>query len=220
MGKWLNGYGSQDAHGEVPKGFDIWRALLDVSAYDYHNFVMNSNGKIRACGDADFARKLVEFSEIQVTPPAGKGVRRHPGEAAARSSGRAPTPTGAPRTRGLLLRRHRPDHQQAGEAAGKSKNPFFIWWSPAAPHREDVAVTLMGRPGPDPRPPARYDALSKSFKLPQPPSFNETDIERQALDPDEQGPADDARRRSTSSSSTTRGGSGRCAPSTTTSASS
>ena len=41
IGKWLNGYGARDAHGEVPKGFDIWRGLLDVSAYDYFNFVMN-----------------------------------------------------------------------------------------------------------------------------------------------------------------------------------
>ena len=24
IGKWLNGYGARDAHGEVPKGFDIW----------------------------------------------------------------------------------------------------------------------------------------------------------------------------------------------------
>ena len=41
IGKWLNGYGARDAHGEVPNGFDIWRGLLDVSAYDYFNFVMN-----------------------------------------------------------------------------------------------------------------------------------------------------------------------------------
>ena len=25
IGKWLNGYGARDAHGEVPAGFDIWR---------------------------------------------------------------------------------------------------------------------------------------------------------------------------------------------------
>src|SRR3954454_10954082 len=43
IGKWLNGYGAVDAHGEVPKGFDIWRGLLDVSAYDYFNFEMNRN---------------------------------------------------------------------------------------------------------------------------------------------------------------------------------
>jgi arylsulfatase A-like enzyme len=62
---------------------------------------------------------------------------------------------------------------------GKSKRPFFIWWAPAAPHREDVANTLMGRPGPDPRPAPRYAQQVSDyseFALPRPPSFNEADI--------------------------------------------
>ena len=67
IGKWLNGYGARDAHGEVPAGFDIWRGLLDVSAYDYFNFVMNQDGRLRTWGDAEFARKLVEFAKIEVT---------------------------------------------------------------------------------------------------------------------------------------------------------
>jgi hypothetical protein len=50
----------------VPKGFDIWRGLLDVSAYDYANFVMNIDGRLKAWGDKEFARKLVEFAIIQV----------------------------------------------------------------------------------------------------------------------------------------------------------
>jgi N-acetylglucosamine-6-sulfatase len=57
-----------------------------------------------------------------------------------------------------------------------SKKPFFIWWSPAAPHREDVATTLMGRPGRDPRPAPRHAAKSSRYKLPRPPSFNEADF--------------------------------------------
>ncbi len=56
-----------DAHGEVPAGFDIWRGLLDVSAYDYYNFVMNHDGQLRSLGDPEFARNLVEFAQIQVT---------------------------------------------------------------------------------------------------------------------------------------------------------
>src|SRR3954454_21713264 len=71
VGKWLNGYGARDAHGEVPAGFDTWRGLLDVSAYDYYNFVMNQNGKLKTWGDADFARKLVKFAKIEVTPNPG-----------------------------------------------------------------------------------------------------------------------------------------------------
>jgi N-acetylglucosamine-6-sulfatase len=71
IGKWLNGYGARDAHGEVPRGFDVWRGLLDVSAYDYYNFIMNRNGKLRAWGDANFAHKLVEFANIEVIPNPG-----------------------------------------------------------------------------------------------------------------------------------------------------
>jgi arylsulfatase A-like enzyme len=61
-------------------------------------------------------------------------------------------------------------------AEKKSKKPFFIWWAPAAPHREDVATTLMGRPGRDPRPAPRYAGKSASFTLPLPRSFNEADL--------------------------------------------
>jgi arylsulfatase A-like enzyme len=57
---------------------------------------------------------------------------------------------------------------------GKRK-PFFIWWAPAAPHREDVATTILGRPGADPRPAPRHEAFSKTLELPRPPSFNHSD---------------------------------------------
>jgi arylsulfatase A-like enzyme len=59
---------------------------------------------------------------------------------------------------------------------GKSKKPFFIWWAPAAPHREDVSTALLGRPGRDPRPAPRYEAKSARYRLPRPPSFNEADF--------------------------------------------
>ena len=57
-----------------------------------------------------------------------------------------------------------------------SKDPFFVWWSVAAPHREDVATTLLGRAGPDPAPPERYADEVGDYDLPMPPSFNEADI--------------------------------------------
>src|SRR3954465_5530437 len=68
IGKWLNGYGARDAHGEIPRGFDTWRGLLDVSAYDYFNFVMNQDGRLKTWGNAEFARNLVRFANIEVTP--------------------------------------------------------------------------------------------------------------------------------------------------------
>ena len=96
VGKWLNGYGARDAHGEVPAGFDTWRGLLDVSAYDYHNFVMNKDGKLKSWGDPDFARKLVEFGKSRC--PRTPAACRPSSRSATRSSARRPTTTGAPRT--------------------------------------------------------------------------------------------------------------------------
>jgi N-acetylglucosamine-6-sulfatase len=175
IGKWLNGYGALDAHGEVPLGFDIWRGLLDVSAYDYFNFVMNRDGKLKTWGDAVFARGLVKFANIEVTPnPSGlQGVFAKLKEVFGdppytywgthKAKNYSPDVTGKV-TEGLVR-----DEQ-------RSKKPFFIWWAPAAPHREDVATTLMGRPGRDPRPAPRYAAKSSRFKLPRGKSFNEADF--------------------------------------------
>jgi N-acetylglucosamine-6-sulfatase len=175
VGKWLNGYGAKNAHGEVPRGFDIWRGLLDVSAYDYYNFVMNINGRLKSWGDGKFARKLVKFAKIETEPGPhtvgdviarleqvfGPGPYEYWGKE--RTKDYSPDVTGRV-TNGLV------------RAQRRAKRPFFIWWAPAAPHREDVSTTLMGRPGPDPRPPHRYEQLSTTFDLPQPPSFNEADL--------------------------------------------
>jgi N-acetylglucosamine-6-sulfatase len=176
VGKMLNGYGALDGRGEIPPGFDKWHALLDVSAYDYYNFVMNSNGRLRTWGDPDFARKLVAFGNIQVVPPDTKsaadvlakltevmGPAPYSYWGARNPDQYSPDVTG--KITESLIRRQK-----------RAKRPFFIWWAPASPHREDVATTLMGRPGQDPRPPERYEQLSKSFQLPRPPSFNEADL--------------------------------------------
>src|SRR5436305_10078577 len=64
IGKWLNGYGARDAHGEVPAGFNIWRGLLDVSAYDYFNYVMNRNGKLMTWGVGVLAHGPVTFANL------------------------------------------------------------------------------------------------------------------------------------------------------------
>jgi arylsulfatase A-like enzyme len=175
IGKWLNGYGAQDAHGEVPVGFDMWHGLLDVSAYDYYNFVMNSDGALKTWGDADFARKLVEFAKIEVTPNPGgvTGILNKLTEV----FGPAPyTYFGAQNPAD-----YSPDvtggvTEELVRAERRSKQPFFIWWTPAAPHREDVATTLMRRPGADPRPAPRHEAAAKRLRLPRPASFNEADL--------------------------------------------
>jgi arylsulfatase A-like enzyme len=175
IGKWLNGYGALDAHGEVPHGFNIWRGLLDVSAYDYFNFVMNMNGKLKSWGDGDFARKLVEFANIEVTPnPRGvQGVvdklQEIFGPAPYSYWGTQKAKNYSPDVTGK-------ETEKLVGAEKHAKKPFFIWWAPAAPHREDVATTLMGRPGRDPRPAPRYAKKSSSYKLPRPRNFNEADF--------------------------------------------
>lgn len=175
IGKWLNGYGAVDAHGEIPAGFDIWRGLLDVSAYDYFNFVMNKDGKLKTWGDSEFARGLVEFANIEVTP----GVQTLASVFAKLEEVFGPRPYSywgeenekdySPDVTGKVT-------ENLVRAERGSKKPFFIWWSPAAPHREDVSTTLMGRPGPDPRPAPRFEDESAQLTLPRPPSFNEADI--------------------------------------------
>ena len=188
IGKWLNGYGAVDAHGEVPKGFDIWRGLLDVSAYDYYNFVMNRNGKLKTWGDAVFARGLVEFANIEVTPNPG-GL---PGVVAKLKDvfgdppytywGTENPKDYSPDVTGTIT-------EQLVGAERSARKPFFIWWAPAAPHREDVATTLMGRPGRDPRPAPRYASRSSRFKLPRPKSFNEADVSDKSSNTRDHAPA-------------------------------
>jgi arylsulfatase A-like enzyme len=136
---------------------------------------MNRDGKLRSWGDASFARKLVKFAKIEVIPNPG-GLA---GVLAQRDKYFGPPPysywgTHKPRD-------YSPDvtgriTEQLVRAERRALKPFFIWWAPAAPHREDVATTLMGRPGPDPRPAPRHAQQSESYVLPEPPSFNEPDI--------------------------------------------
>ncbi len=174
VGKWLNGYGALDAHGEVPKGFDIWRGLLDVSAYDYFNFVMNIDGKLKTWGDAEFAMNLVKFAIVEVDnePDTIASIFAKLEELFGPRPysywGTEVTKDYSPDVTGKIT-------EDLVRAERKSDDPFFIWWTPAAPHREDVATTLMGRPGPDPRPAPRHAEKSKTYTLPQPPNFNEAD---------------------------------------------
>ncbi len=176
FGKWLNGYGAMDAHGEIPVGFDIWGGLLDPSAYDYFNFEMNLNGELRTWGDATFAKQLVQFGNVQVKPvyprPSLSDVINlahsifTPGD-----FGTTVTPTSpySPDVTGKMT-------ESLVKDQAKSKKPFFIWWAPASAHREDVATSFLGRPGQDPRPSPKYEAKSKTFTLPTPPSFDDANV--------------------------------------------
>jgi N-acetylglucosamine-6-sulfatase len=179
IGKWLNGYGALDAHGEVPKGFDIWRGLLDAAAYDYYNYVMNKDGKLKIWGDSAFAMGLVRFANIEVTPH--EHTLATVFAALAEQFGPAPYEYWGAENE----KEYQPDvtgkiTKRIVRGQAKSRKPFFVWWTPVAPHREDVATTLMGRPGADPRPAPRYADEAAEAKLPQPPNFNEADLSDKA----------------------------------------
>ncbi len=219
IGKWLNGYGARDAHGEVPKGFDIWRGLLDVSAYDYFNFVMNRNGRLKAWGDGDFARKLVRFAKIEVIPDPGglAGVLK---QAERRLRAPALQLLGDAEGGGLLARRDRPDHRgprPAREAVEEAV--LHLVGAGGAPsrgrgHHPHAAAGTRPAPGASPR--SQEQALQAAAAA---------ELQRgrplgQAVEPPEGGAAAHTGSDRSSFSSTTRGGSDRCWPSTTTSSAS
>src|SRR5947209_1149044 len=171
IGKWLNGYGAINQH-EVPKGFDTWRGLLDLSAYDYFNFLMNANGVLRSWGDGAYARALVKLARVEASPgwSAVPQVTAWPPQPSPPCSYRTAHPADySPDVTGKTT-------EHLVRAQAHSRKPFFIWWAPAAPHREDVDTSILGRAGPDPRPTPRYARLAKSFRLPRTPSFNEPDM--------------------------------------------
>ena len=178
VGKWLNGYGSgktgnKDAEGhplvpggEIPVGFNNWNGSLDVSAYDYFNFTINQNGKPKSWGDSSYAQKLIDFANIQVkeNPRVGShGWSR--AELLANSNAIfGPYSSIDPSTYGTEVPQNYSPDVTAGisntiiKAQAKSKKPFFLWWSPASPHREDVdgGVRNGYRDG------GRYKALSSN----------------------------------------------------------
>ncbi len=167
IGKWLNGYGARDAHGEVPTG--LRHLARPARRLRLRLLQLRHEPRRQAAqpgATPSSPRKLVEFANIEViAEPAVARSRSSP--SSRRSSARRPySYWGTENAEGLLARRHRRDHRRSwSRPSAKSKKPFFIWWSPAAPHREDVATTLMGRPGPDPRPPPRYaDAAARATR--------------------------------------------------------
>jgi N-acetylglucosamine-6-sulfatase len=51
LGKFLNGYGSQNPDPyEVPPGWDVWQGSIDPSTYDYTHFTLNENGTLMDYG--------------------------------------------------------------------------------------------------------------------------------------------------------------------------
>ena len=182
IGKMLNGYGAIDGHGEIPPGFDQWHGLLDVSAYDYYNFEMNDNGRLRTWGDPDFARKLVEFANIEVDPAGHQEPVRHPRKADGGDGAGALHLLGRQRSEPVLARCHRPHHEQAARSREEKKEAVLHLVEARRPASRGRLDHLDGTPRSRSTARPRYEQLSKSFQLPRPPSFNEADVSDKATD--------------------------------------
>ena len=176
VGKYLNEYGGSDPH-LIPPGWDDWHGLVDYSTYNYFNWAINDNGQLRYYGDRDYADALIGLAHAGVS-----GDLDTPAEGLAKA-----------------LELFQPfeyfgtedqaDYQidVVGRIADRSlgelasgEQPFFLWYTPTAPHREGdfegIGGARTGHPKPDPRPPQRYEHEFDDVPLPRDPSFNEADV--------------------------------------------
>ena len=169
VGKYLNGYGARNPN-EVPAGYSEWHGLLDLSAYDYFNYTLNENGRLRHYGSRSYAKSLLGLAraiERQEIDDLGDFVRLlgslfEPGEFGTARAKDYSVDVTARITDGVLRRQAR------------SRSPFFVWWAPAAPHREDVN-SQRGAAWADPRPAPRHAGAMARWRLPRTPSFDEAD---------------------------------------------
>ncbi len=179
VGKYLNEYGAKDRT-EVPPGWDRWAALIDNSTYDYFNYAMNIDGKVKFWGDREYAESQLELATwSNETPPNSfaellalfaKAFEPYDYFGTQKPSDYSMDTNG----------RYAADF--VGKAAPKRK-PFFLWYTPPAPHAEDtnhIQGLRPGAPEPDPRPPYRYRHTFDDMQAPRSPSFNEADVSDKA----------------------------------------
>lgn len=175
IGKFLNEYGARDRR-EVPPGWDQWAGLLDNSTYDYFNYAMNVNGKVRFYGDRDYAKQQLKLARIAHERPPTDFLEL----LALFQEAFVPYDSfGSQRNRDYTMDVGGGYAARFVRRAAPSKRPFFLYYSPPGPHAEDTNHAQGLRPGapePDPRPPARYRHTFDDVPLPRPPSFNEADV--------------------------------------------
>ena len=183
---------------------------------------MNVDGRLRTLGRRRLrpqARRVREDRGHRAAEPRPRG--RAAAQLDARRWGPRPTATGEPSG----PQDYSPDvtgeitDRTWSPSSGGRRSRSSSGGRPIAPHREDVATTLMGRPGPDPRPAPRYDGEEQALQAAAAAELQRGGHQRQADQRAHAAAPAQRRSRSRSCSSTTRGGRARCSPSTTTSSS-
>lgn len=179
VGKYLNEYGAL-SHTEIPPGWDRWAALLDNSTYDYFNYAMNIDGKVRFRGDRSYAEAQLKLAHLGATSPPTTFAQL------LESFHEAFDPYdyfGTQTDRDYTMDIGGGFAARFVRKAAPKRQPFFLYYAPPGPHAEDTNHAQGLRPGapdPDPRPPKRYESTFDRVKLPRPPSFNEADVSDKA----------------------------------------
>lgn len=179
VGKYLNEYGAL-GRTEVPPGWDHWAGLLDNSTYDYFNYAMNVDGKIKYFGDREYATAQMNLATDNAMNPPENFVELlqsfckafDPCDYFGTQDERVYTVEVGGNYSARFIRKSAP-----------GKRPFFLYYSTPGPHAEDTNHAQGFRPGapePDPRPPARYRDKFDKAPLPTPASFNEADVSDKA----------------------------------------
>jgi N-acetylglucosamine-6-sulfatase len=175
VGKYLNEYGALNRN-EVPPGWNRWVGLLDNSTYDYFNYALNIDGKVRFYGDPDYARAQLDLATSVINDPATS----FPELLAKFQEVFQPFDYfGWQREKDYTMDVGGAFAANFVKNSAPRKKPFFLYYSPPGPHAEDtnhIQGLRPGAPGPDPRPPARYRNTFDDVELPRPPSFNEADM--------------------------------------------
>ncbi|MBN8867153.1 MAG: sulfatase [Solirubrobacterales bacterium] len=179
VGKFLNDYGTLDPT-EIPPGWDSWKALIDQSTYDYYNYAMNLNGRVRYWGDPAYAKAQMRLGSL-----AANDAPTTFGEFLALFH-EAFDPWdyfGWQRPQDYTMDVNGRMADQFVRNSVRSRKPFFLYYATPGPHAEDTNHLQGLRPGapdPDPRPPKRYEHTFDDVQLPRPPAFNEDDVSDKA----------------------------------------
>ncbi len=179
VGKYLNEYGVFDRK-EVPPGWDYWAALIDNSTYDYFNFGMNVNRKVRIYGDQKYAESQMQLGTDTATKPPTNFAEMI---AAFRKAFDPWDYFGTQVDSDYTMDVNGAFAAKFVRKAAPKKKPFFLYYAPPGPHAEDtnhIQGLREGAPGPDPRPPSRYAHAFDHLELPRPASFNEADVSDKA----------------------------------------
>ena len=179
VGKYLNEYGALDPR-EIPPGWDRWAVLLDNSTYDYFNYAMNIDGKVRYWGDRDYARAQMSLATMGITDPPESFAELI---ALFRKAFVPYDYFGTQKPSDYTMDTNGRFAADFVERAAPSERPFFLYYAPPGPHAEDTNHAQGLRPGapePDPRPPYRYRDTFDDVELPRSPAFNEADVSDKA----------------------------------------